>query len=86
MCYILWGILARDSTLLIKMKMNVFQGRPSNPTKKIFQWKCEAEAAKSQAVTAAKLYTSKKILASELQWEEKGLLSTGYLVPERESN
>ena len=84
-CYIFWGMLARDSTLLINMKMNVFQGRPSNLTKKIFN-KNVKQRSREPGYTAAKVNTSEKIPASELQMEDSGLLSTGYLFPETEPN
>lgn len=67
------------------MKMIVFQGRPSNPTKKIFEENVKQRSRKP-SYTAAKINTSEKIAASELQIEDSELLSTGYLFPETEPN
>ena len=81
-CYIFWGMLARDS---INMKTIVFRGRPSNPTKKIFNENVK-QRSREPSYTAAKINTSEKIPASELQIEDSELLSTGYLFPETEPN
>lgn len=75
-------MLARDS---INMKTIVFRGRPSNPTKKIFNENVK-QRSREPSYTAAKINTSEKIPASELQIEDSELLSTGYLFPETEPN